>query len=179
VTLAALSLVYCDQGDVEAVLSYDGVHASLDDDAAGLQLSAEEQERLTTKAVGWATGRVNFYLLGRYPAADLAQSWTVNWWAAVLAAYFLRGRRGNPPPGSVKEWYEESVEDMKAVQAGVLNLPDTGLRNSGWPAWSNVRVDHRYLVRKLRVEEGISGAGRPAAPFRRNRDFWGHVPEPY
>lgn len=157
---AALSYTYCTADDLEALLSADGSDARIDDDAGGSVSATEEGYR--TKAVNWATARVNFFCLSRYAAADLAQSWLVNNWCVICAAYWLAKRRGNPSPGSLAELYDEAVEDMKLVHSGAYEISDIAQRNISWPAWSNVRVDVLYSLRRIRVERPISDQSSPS-----------------
>lgn len=150
----ALTYTYCTEADIQALLGSDGTTARLDDDDTGAQ-SATEAGYLTT-AIYWATDRCNFYLLSRYAAQYLAQSWLVNQWCVLCAAKWLSSRRGNPPPGSINELYEQAVEDMKLVHDGKYEVPGIGTRDAQWPFWSNVRVDAVYALRKIRVEKPIS-----------------------
>ncbi len=148
-----MSHVYCDQDDVAMILSADGQTARLDDDATGT-LSATESGYLT-RAIRWATARCNLYLLSKYAASDLANSWIVSQWCSIIAAYFVSCRRGNPSASSLKDLYEEALEDLEMIRSGEANLPDTGLRSAAWPAWSNVRVFLTGL-RRVRVEQPLS-----------------------
>lgn len=163
----ALAYQYATQSDVEALLSIDGLAGRVDDLATGT-INATEQGYIAS-AINWATARVNQFCLGLYAAADLANSWIVNNWTVVLAARWLSCRRGNPPPGSFDDLYKEVLEDLKDVRAGRANLPDIGLRTAAWPAWSNVRVDCLYSLRKIRVERPISE--RSATDYRQSVDW--------
>lgn len=150
---ADLSYTYTTEADVQALLSIVGEQTRLDDDGYGFPNSTEDG--YLDKIIQWATARVNLHCLSKYPAADLASSWIVNDWCTIVACYILCCRRGNPPSGAIKEMYDAALEDMKAVQRGEVTLPDTALRNAGWPAWSNLsHIDHyRY---KSRVQTSIS-----------------------
>lgn len=151
---AATTYLYCVAADVENILSVDGDTGRLDDDDSG-SLSATESGYLT-RAIQWATARVNLYLLGKYPAVDLAQSWIVNQYASIVAAYLVCSRRGNSAPASLKALYEETMEDLKQLRAGEIQLPDTAMRTAAWPAWSNVNVSVLYTIKRVRVQKPIS-----------------------
>lgn len=168
---ANLALTYCTQDDLDALLSPQGVTARLDDDDSG-QIDGLEIAWLN-RAIQWATARVNMYCAGRYATADLVNSWIVNNWAVVLACHWLSCRRGNPPPSSMEGLYDETMEDLKAVKSGEVDLPDIGLRTSAWPSWSNVRVDCLYTLRKIRVERVQGMSESPNAGFPRNTDWPG------
>lgn len=164
----ALAYTYATQADVEALLSPDGVVGRVDDNATGTPTGT--QTGYVASAINWATARVNQYCLGRYDAIDLAQSWVVNEWCIILAAYWLSCRRGNPAPGSFSDLYKEAMDDLKEIRSGAAQLPEIGLRTAGWPAWSNVRVDSLYSLRKVRVERPISEGSQQQAPFKQNPD---------
>jgi phage gp36-like protein len=159
-----LAYTYTTEEDIEAILGVRGKQAALDDDATGY--ASADAPYWLNKAIQWASQRVNFYLNGRYEASRLAASWIVNDWATVLACYYLRSRRGNPVPSSLQDLYKATIDDLKQVQSGKVTLPDVATRAGAWPAWSNVRVDHSYPLRKVRVERGTSESrgGRPDYP---------------
>lgn len=161
--------VYATEEDLDALLSEAGTDNRVDDDANSAPASLEAG--YLTKALYWATARVNMYALGRYAASDLANSWVVNNWCVVLACHWLSCRRGNPPPGSFDQLKDEVMEDLKAIRAGEADLPEIGLRNAAWPAWSNVRVDCLYRLRKIRVEKPISEKTAQRGPFLQHRDI--------
>lgn len=163
----ALSYTYCTEADLQAFLGADGTTARVDDDGDNSQSVAEAG--YLTKAISWATDRVNFYLLARYAAADLYTSWMVNEWAVICSTYWLSVRRGNPPPGSTAKLYEMAVEEMKLVHSGQYEVPGIGTREVLWPAWSNVRVDQLYTVRKIRVERPLSE--QTPVGYRQNVDW--------
>ena len=162
----ALTYTYCTEADVQALLSADGTTARVDDNGDNSQ-SATEAGYITS-AINWATDKINFFLLPRYSAPNLSTSWVVNNWAVILAARWLSMRRGNPPPGSVNQLYEEAVEDLKLVHSGAYEIPGIGTREVLWPVWSNVRVDPLYILRKIRVERPISE--KTSTPYPQNRD---------
>lgn len=164
---SALSYTYCSAEDLQALLSTDGHVGRLDDDSSGA-INGDESTYLT-KAISWATSRVNFFCLSQYAAQDLATSWLVNNWCVVLAAHWLSCRRGNPPPGSFDKLYDETMEDLKMVHSGAHQIPELAYRSAHWPAWSNVRVDALYALRKVRVERPISEG--TSTPYQQHTDW--------
>jgi len=164
----ALAYVYCTESDIQSLLSVDGETGSLDDDNDG-SVNAVEQGYLT-QAINWASDRVNFFCLPRYAAVDLANSWLVNNWTVICAGYWLSTRRGNPPPGSFADLYEDALKDMEMIRTGQAQLPGIGLRTNAWPAWSNVRVDQLYALRKIRVEKPISEQS-PVKDYYQQQDW--------
>lgn len=162
-----LAYTYCTEADLQAVMGVDGTTARVDDDGDNAQSVAEAG--YLTKAISWATDRCNFYLLPRYPADRLATSWMVNEWCVCCSLYWLSQRRGNPPPGATAKFYELTVEEMKLVHSGQYEVPGIGTREVLWPAWSNVRVDQLYTLRKIRVERPLSE--QTPVGYRQNVDW--------
>lgn len=150
----SLSYTYTSETDIDTLLSVVGHDTRLDDDGYGAPDSTESGYRTTI--IAWATGRCNFYLLSKYAASELSESWIVNDWCTIVAAYMISCRRGNPPSGALKEMYDQAIEDMKLIQRGEVVLPDTALRNAGWPAWSNITIESSQRLRKARVQRRLS-----------------------
>lgn len=148
------STTYCTEQDIQHLLSVDGEFLSEDDNGDGV-LDAFEQAHVPM-AINYATSRCNLYLQPLYDPSDLATNWLVNYYATILAAAWLRSRRGNPVPTSLAEMVKETITDLKDIKQLNLQLPDSALRHVAWPAWSNVRVDPRYRVKQIRVERPIS-----------------------
>lgn len=159
--------LYTAKGDIEDVLSEHGVELTLDDDGDGTAGEDEEVDALN-KAIYWATSRINLHCAGLYKTARLAQSWVVNYWASVLAARQLAGRRGNTVPQSLEQAYQEAKEDLDRVKNGDLSIPEIATRANSWPTWSNIRVNPYRRLRKARVEKAIS-EGSPT-PRRQHTD---------
>lgn len=151
--MAAPSILYCSQTDVETLLAVDGLSLRLDDDQTGT-LSATETAYLT-RIIGWVTARLNMYLLGRYDAANLETSFAVNEFAAIMVAQRVSRRRGNPAAKAIQELYEEVIEMLEQIKAGSLGLEDVAERTSGAPFWDNIRHT-RHTLRRTRVERPIS-----------------------
>jgi len=166
--LTVPAYVYCVEADVNDLLSQEGVELRLDDDSTGA-ISTTERQVLTVKGIYWATSRVNLYLVPRYEASQLATSYIVNEWCTRFAARWLCSRRGNSPPASIEDLYQEAKEEMADVLAGKMQVPDIGARSPEWPLWSNIRFDDSYGVRKLRVERPISE--RTQAGYQQNIDW--------
>lgn len=156
----ALANLFCDDVDVQELLSALGVTLRLDDDGGGT-LSAGESAFLV-RAHSWATSRVLFYCGQLYRADEMASSWLVNEWATCLSACYVCSRRCNPVPDSIHDLVYGPdgdggvMGDLKEVRLGLAQIPDVAMRNAPWPAWSNVIVDPRYRLRQIRVQRTIS-----------------------
>ncbi len=77
--------------------------------------------------------------------------------ATSIACYLLSMRRANP--GQFTEKYERALADMDRVQRGELVIPRLPFKADLAPGMSNVSIDDRYVVRKVRVAEQISTGG--------------------
>lgn len=171
-----LQFVYCTEDDLQSLLSPDGETGRVDDQATGS--INPTQAGYVTQAIQWATARVNFYCGSKYATADLATSWVVNNWAVVLACDWLSRRRGNPSPFG--DMVEEVMSDLKAIRSGEAQFSDIGLRTAAWPAFSNVRVDALYALRKIRVERVNGMSEMTPVPYSGNNDLRSRfIIEPY
>lgn len=156
---AALQYQYTNRSWMESLLSVEGVELRLDDDGDDSE-SATETAYLTYQGINLGTSRVNLYAAQRYNQSELVNSFEAWNWATIAAVRWVCSRRCNPVPESVLELYQEAMEELKAVRAGELHLSDISPRDEWWPAWSNVTVDQRYWLRKIRVETPISESSK-------------------
>ncbi len=108
------------------------------------------------KACTYGTTRVKLWCCAKYQDSDLATCWSANRWAAAEAALWLCRRRGNPAPSAVEGEIKDARDEMKLVNGGQLRIEDIGTRNPAWPFISNVTVDIRYDIAKVRAQPGIS-----------------------
>lgn len=108
------------------------------------------------------TSKVKLYCNQRYDDSQLALSGTVCDWATICAAKFLCTRRAQGCPKSIREDYEEAIEEMRMVQSGQLALEDCGTRGSDWPTVTNITVNPGYDGMRARVQPNIS-EGTPTA----------------
>lgn len=102
------------------------------------------------------TSRVKLYCNSRYDDSQLALSGTVCDWATICAAKFLCTRRAQGCPKSLMADYEETMEELRMVQVGQLQIDDCGTRGSDWPAVINVTVNPAYDGMRARVQRNIS-----------------------
>lgn len=102
------------------------------------------------------TSKVKLYCNARYDDSRLALSGTVNDWATLCAAKFLCTRRAQGCPKSIREDYDEALEEMRMVQCGQLSIEDIGTRGVDWPTIVNVTVNPAYDGMRARVQPAIS-----------------------
>jgi hypothetical protein len=114
------------------------------------------------KACQYGTTQVKLYCASRYDDADLllnaGEHGSVNRWSTNLAARWLCTRRSQPVPKGLAELVKETLDELKWVRTGSLQIEDIGTRTAGWPFFSNVSLDIGYDYRKLRVEAPLSEA---------------------
>jgi hypothetical protein len=127
------------------------VNAQAADSGVNLALA----QRLV-KGCQYATSRVKLYCCSRYDDSALATCWTVNRWATSLAAQWVCKRRAQAAPKGVEDDVEDTMEEMRRVKAGQLQLEDVGTRTSAWPTMSNVTVQVGWDYSRVRVQQPIS-----------------------
>ncbi len=115
-------------------------------------------------APNWGTAKVLRMTQTLYDAADLVNSWSVWFWATVIGAHWFCARRGNPVPGSINNYYLETMDELAMVQSQEMIIEGTAYRNDTQATWSALRVDRRWSVKQLRVEATISGRTAPQFP---------------
>lgn len=145
--------VYCTADDIRDVLS-----------AAGVTLSSDDSPPSTLgNAIAKAGNRIDLYLARFYEPADLAQSDLVKDWAATIAAYVLRTRRGNPAPESLQFALETVLGDLEEIKKGQNDIPGIARRKSYAPGLSVMRATQRPYPRAV-VERsrGTTAGGSPA-----------------
>lgn len=147
---------YCAREDIDDVLSDEGVGYRATDEANQIEKSG-----LVTRTIRQASDRVNLYCGERYTAAELATSDYIISATAVIAAYMLSTRRGNPPPPSLEARYKEVFEELGKIQLGQADVPGIVTRGGSVPVLSNLRIDGRYRQSKVRVQPDISTGTPP------------------
>lgn len=102
------------------------------------------------------TSKVKLYCNQRYDDSQLKLSGTVVDWATICAAKFLCTRRAQGCPKSIKEEFDEAIDEMRQVQVGQLSIEDIGTRGADWPTVTNVIVNPGYDGMRARVQPNIS-----------------------
>jgi len=148
---------YCSRSDIESIWSSLAVIRSVDDDQDG-SLSAAE-EGYIDRAIQRAANRMNAFLEMRYRLSDLA----ANTWCrdanALLAAFLLATRRGNPAPDHLQEQYELLLGDLADIRSGHLVVPQAGESVETIPTVTNFAVDPcRAHAKVQRVDETSTGS---------------------
>ena len=107
--------------------------------------------RRLVKACQYGTSQVKLYCCTRYDDSQLVLAWSCNRWATALGARWLCRRRRQTAPKGIEADCEDAIAEMMMVKSGALSIEDIGTRTSGWPYMSNVDVDVRYELGRVRV----------------------------
>ncbi len=102
------------------------------------------------------TSKVKLYCNTRYDDSQLAMAGTVLDWAAICASKFICTRRAQGCPKSIRDDYDEAIEEMRMVQNGQLQIEDIGTRGVDWPTIVNIIVNPAYDGMRARVQRGVS-----------------------
>ena len=123
---------YCAIADVQNRLSADGVTYRTDDTPPTTYGDVLDE----------ASREIDFYLLARYDGDLLATSDWVKHQCAVIAAFLLCERRGNPVPRGIAGKYERTIAKLEKIQTGTGNVGVPGIveRRTAVPTMSNVRI---------------------------------------
>lgn len=105
---------------------------------------------------------VKRYCNQRYDDSQLVLAGSVCDWATIGAAKFLCTRRNQACPKSIKNDYDEMMEELRMVQSGQLAIEDIGTRGIDWPTITNVIVSPGYNGMRARVQPNLS-EGTPTA----------------
>lgn len=163
--MTLIATPYCNEADIVRYLSTQGVTAFSDHDESG-----DRDTGVVDDCINQATGEIDFYVAGRYTAAQLATSNLINRWCTVLATFFLCERRGNPPPQSVQTEATRIWELLQKVHDG---WPIAGLGGRAM-SMSNLTVDRRYRRHTIRVTESNSTQGTSSLPRDTANDWVGY-----
>jgi hypothetical protein len=156
VTLSAVAQVGATSLTVAALANAINVNAKAVD--TGVNTAAA---RRLLKACEYAKGEIDDYCTTRYDESQLLinaqlRGGSVGRWATTLAAFWIcRRRRQGPSKGLMAE--AEDVRDkLERVRASQYNIAYIGTRTTGYPFISNVEIDTRYEIGKVRVIAGLS-----------------------
>lgn len=160
------TLNYCDPGDIQRRLSMVAVKSRTQDPGNNGPIA----EAGTIEDVIWdATDIINMFCQSLYRPEDMVRSTWVNRRATDIACYLLEGRRGNIPTAAVSNWYKQALDWLEKVHMSLYEIPGIPIRATQAPAWSNVRIDQRYPLFRVRVERNISD--KNPTPYAQSVDW--------
>lgn len=149
--VTSLTYTYTTQAEVERLYGKKGV-AEITADLGGPNLAAAWEE-----VIADATTTIDAYAAQIYSPIDLANSYWVRERAKWIAAFRLSQRRGNNDLFSQR--YKEIIEELERVKNFDIMIPGLPTSADLTPAMSNVYVDPRFSIAKLRVHPSISTGG--------------------
>ena len=152
----------CTIDDLRHLLGADGVTAS-SNDAVDDPTATDDADAVAT-CIHRAGVTLRQYVGPRYADASLLSNEWVRWTVAVVAAVYLRRRRADPVPDSLKEQYDEAMAVLKEIAAHKADLPGGTPRASVGMTVTNVEVDQRYPSAPVRAVTGLSVGGPPGFP---------------
>lgn len=168
----ALTYQYTSESEIVDLASRFAVDTRLDDNDDET-VTSTELARLTTNIVNYATSEINLFVGERYTMAALAESWFIHHAATVRGAIFLCQRRFNSVPESLEDEWVRIERLLQRIHDHKLSLADIPELESDQPIMSNVTIDDRYRVRRIRVIRPTSD-NKPSPYPRRN-----HWPSEY
>lgn len=111
--------------------------------STGVSLRIDDNLTVMTDIIDRASIKVDTYCRARYePALMASNDWVISH-ASTIGAVLLCRRRGNNVPRSIQDEYDETMEELKAVAAGTLNIPGLAERREAAPVLSNVHTQLR------------------------------------
>ena len=156
-----MTTTYCVKADVEAIWSATAVLRWADDDQDGALSPTEEG--YVTRAIEQAANKINASLETRYSLADLNENAWCRDANAIVAAYLLATRRGNPAPKHVGRQYEDTLADLNEIRAGRLKVPQVPESLENTPTVTNFDTQLGAPRAKVRrVGETSTGSPPPS-----------------
>lgn len=145
-------MAYTTEAEVTRLFSSLGVENRVDD-----LTDAGDLEDLWEDITEDATSMINQYCENFYTSLDLNGSRWVRIRATYIACHILSYRRGNP--SLFRDRYEQILEELEKVSIGSLLIPSLPTRSDFTPAMTNVAVNDKYYIDKIRVHSTISTGG--------------------
>ena len=141
---------YTTQAAVERYYSIRGATLQTDD------LLGSNLTDFWIEILAYASDIINTYLSRYHSDADLATSRWVNMRTTIIACYVISQRRGNPH--LFQTAFDEVIEELKLINE-FRPVPRLPISADFSPVMSNVIVDDRFGIKKLRVHTVISTGG--------------------
>lgn len=155
-----MAQTYCTQSDIEAIISASGLLACIDDTEAGQASTGATLH--VTNAIERAAVKINAAAGRQYsPLSDLASNDWCKWANAVLAAYYLQTRRGNPAWQSLSDQVKEVEELLEEVAWGRRGIPEQPPSFDFRPTVSNFQVEPGRSIAPVRVDRDESTGAAP------------------
>ena len=150
-TIETLTYTYTTQAEIERLYGKKGV-AQLLVDLTGTDIASMWEEIIAD-----STTLIDSYAAQVYDPSDLSTSRWVRTRATRIGAFRLSQRKGNNDLFAQR--YEEIIEELQKVKELLLMIPNIPMSADMSPAMSNVQVDPRFQIKKIRVQPEISTGG--------------------
>lgn len=144
-------VLYCEQTNVESVLSEAGVRNRVDDLFVGTGDTG-----LLTDCIDQASSDIDIDMLARYPVEELQKSRWIKWSCAWLAAGYLMIRRGLSISQSTKDKIDEIKMKLARIRDGYDRIPEIAERGDRLPSILGITHDKRFRQQPSRMEPQTS-----------------------
>ena len=144
------------QAEIERIWSVDGALVRASDDEFGTESLAPEAS-VWDEVIAEASDTVYMYLQSHYEIGTLSTNTWARRQASWIGAYLLSMRRGNPAVFNSR--YASIIETLERIRLGQLQVPGAVVRSNEAPALSNLTMDDRFRISKVRVVPQISTGG--------------------
>lgn len=148
-----MEIFYTTRQQVELLLSRYGAMTFADDNRDGIA-----EPDVWNMILGEASREVDLYLTRWYSPQDMKNNRWIKYITTWIAAYLLTLRRGNP--GLFKGRYEMIISWLERIFTGIMQVPDLAWKEDLSPSLSNMVVDDRFQIAKVRVQPGVSTGGK-------------------
>ncbi len=145
-----LTHVYTSQAEIERLFSVEGIESVTSD------LFGDNRATFWTEIIEYATDYVNGFLWLYHEEADLADSRWVRSRTTVVGAYLVSQRRGQT--ALFQDLFDLTTDELERVNE-TRPVPRLATRSDFSPAMSNIVIDDRFRVAKIRVHSTISTGG--------------------
>lgn len=142
--------------EIQRIWSVEGAAVRASDDEYGTE-TPEPEEGVWQDVIAEASDTIVLYVQNHYDSATLTTNAWVRRQAAWIGAYLLSMRRGNPSVFTAR--YQEIIANLERIRTGQLQVPGAVVRSNEAPALSNLIIDDRFRISKIRVVPQTSTGG--------------------
>lgn len=143
-----------DLAGVQQVFGRNGVNIRLDADRSTVVSTAENA--VLTFCLNYGSELTFAYCGTRIGILRLQNSWLAYWWASIIAAYLLAMFRQGAIPASLQAEYEATLRLLEQIHVGQFKPASMPNLSGSGSSIDNIRMDNRFRVKQMRVEQTIS-----------------------
>ena len=157
---------YCDQDDIESLISSAGLNEFIDDDEDAVIVAGETA--FVTDAIEMAAVEINAAVGRRYKLADVTANAWLKWANATLAAFYLVQRRLNGVPSNdLVDRVDRTRTHLEDLRKGQFQLPEQAESFDDLPTVTNYAVETYRHNAPVRVRTNESTGGAPPSGVMR------------